>query len=194
MRPGDLPYLPRGQYHDAVATSDGTIHVAFGVTHVIGMDAIDLFSGMAVSDPLFRRNMPRRSETDTEAGEWLAALGDRIAAYARSPEAISAMAKHQREFRYPRAGFDLPVTPASHLYRVTAKNLVVEQRNGRWVLTGPKGTAPIPSGYQDPVSWIVSQTAFCRDDLIGAFPDVAGTDLDSLLKDLGGMRVVACGA
>lgn len=42
MQPGDLLYIPRGLYHDALATSDGTIHIAFGVTHVIGLDAIDM--------------------------------------------------------------------------------------------------------------------------------------------------------
>jgi ribosomal protein L16 Arg81 hydroxylase len=193
MRPGDLLYLPRGQYHDAIATSDGTIHVAFGVTHVIGMDVIELFSGMAVHDPLFRLNMPRRSETDTGVREWLAALGDRIADYARRPEAISEIRRFQRDFGYPRGGFDLPVAPAGQRYRITVSGLKVEQRNGVWALTGPKGSVPIPAGLEDPVSWIVDQIDFTRDGLVGAFPNIAPAELETLLKDLGGMRVVACG-
>ena len=32
MEPGDLLYLPRGQYHDALADEGGTVHIAFGVT------------------------------------------------------------------------------------------------------------------------------------------------------------------
>ena len=30
MQPGDLLYIPRGQYHDALASSDGAIHLSFG--------------------------------------------------------------------------------------------------------------------------------------------------------------------
>jgi len=194
MRPGDLLYLPRGQYHDAIATSDGTIHVAFGVTHVIGMDAIDLFAEMAVNDPLFRRNMPQRPNAGTTTEEWLAALADRIAAYARTPDAVTAIRRFQEEFHYSRGGFDLPVTPARQQYRLTADGLKAEQRDGAWFLTGPKGSAPIPAGLEGPVSWIASRAAFTHDDLLGAFPKIAPVELETLLKDLAGMKVVARGA
>jgi ribosomal protein L16 Arg81 hydroxylase len=62
MRPGDLLYIPRGLYHDAMATSDGTIHIAFGVTHVIGLDVLEMVKATVVDDPAFRRNMPRADE------------------------------------------------------------------------------------------------------------------------------------
>ena len=42
MEPGDLLYLPRGQYHDALADEGGTIHIAFGITYPIGMDVMTL--------------------------------------------------------------------------------------------------------------------------------------------------------
>jgi len=191
MRPGDLLYIPRGQYHDAIATSDGTIHIAFGVTHVIGMDALDLFVSMAVSDPLFRGNMPRPSSDAADAASWLAALGDRIAAFAKSDDAVSQMERYQKEFCYHRAGFDLPVTPADPEYRLTGRNLTTVQKNGVWVLTGPKGTVPIPAGLEEPVSWIVGRDNFSHGDLVAAFPRIAAADLETLLADLASMKVVA---
>ena len=194
MRPGDLLYLPRGLYHDAIATSDGTIHVAFGVTQVIGMDVIELFAEMAVGDPLFRRNMPRSSDDETETAQWLAALGDRFAAYARTPDAVSAIHKYQQEFRYPRAGFALPVAPAPPRYRTTAPGFKTEQRDGAWILGSPKGSVPIPAGREGPVSWIVKEGVFTLEDLCGAFPDIAQSELETLLRDLAAMKVVARGA
>lgn len=191
MRPGDLLYIPRGQYHDAVATSNATIHVAFGVTHVIGMDAIDLFADMAVNDEVFRRNMPWPSDNETDAESWLVTLGERIASYARSPDAIAAMTRYQKEFRYPRAGIELPVSPRSPGYRLTAKGLRTEQRKGEWILKSAKGAVPIPKGLEGPVSWIVARAAFTHDELTEAFPEVARAEIDSLLSDLQGMKVVA---
>jgi len=58
LRPGDLLYIPRGQYHDALASSDGTIHLAFGLTHIIGVDVLTMLFEQAISDPLFRTNIP----------------------------------------------------------------------------------------------------------------------------------------
>jgi len=34
LRPGDLLYLPRGQYRDALASMSGAIHIAFGLTYL----------------------------------------------------------------------------------------------------------------------------------------------------------------
>ena len=38
LRPGDLLYLPRGQYHYALADDGACAHIAWGVTYPIGMD------------------------------------------------------------------------------------------------------------------------------------------------------------
>ena len=40
LRPGDLLYLPRGQYHYALADDGPCVHVAWGVTYPIGMDVV----------------------------------------------------------------------------------------------------------------------------------------------------------
>jgi ribosomal protein L16 Arg81 hydroxylase len=54
MTPGDLLYLPRGQYHDALADEGGTVHVAVGLTYPIGMDVVSFLFERAVAEPEFR--------------------------------------------------------------------------------------------------------------------------------------------
>ena len=81
MTPGDLLYLPRGQYHDALASSGATLHLTFGVIPVRGIDLLELLEEEVVTDGLFRRDLPR---PDAEGGaddlrERLAELGDRLA-------------------------------------------------------------------------------------------------------------------
>ena len=58
MKPGDVLYLPRGWYHDALASADTSVHIAFGVTSVIGLDLISMLFERAALDPLFRRTVP----------------------------------------------------------------------------------------------------------------------------------------
>ncbi|MBM3559831.1 MAG: hypothetical protein FJX53_08165, partial [Alphaproteobacteria bacterium] len=58
LRPGDLLYIPRGQYHDAIASAPGSVHIAFGLTHVIGFDVMQVVFEQAMQDPLFRTNLP----------------------------------------------------------------------------------------------------------------------------------------
>lgn len=192
MRPGDLLYIPRGQYHDAVAMSDGTIHIAFGVTHVIGMDVFDMLAGMAVDDSAFRQNMPRPDEGEDAARSWLAGLGKKLAAFAENPAMSAALRDYQASFRYPRGGVELPAEPAAgRHFRLVARNLKIEDRSGNRVLVGARGAVPIPDGFDGPVSWVIKKAEFSDQELAGAFPDFDENTLDEFLKNLAGMRVIA---
>src|SRR6185503_19236696 len=42
MKPGDLLYLPRGWYHDALAEAPASVHVAYGVHAPLGMDLMNI--------------------------------------------------------------------------------------------------------------------------------------------------------
>ena len=110
MEPGDLLYLPRGQYHDALADEGGTVHIAFGVTYPIGMDVMSFLFDRVVAEPEFRANLPRPSAPDGELAlsDRLAALGDRIQAVLREPKTVAQIAALQRGFRYPRHAYALP--------------------------------------------------------------------------------------
>lgn len=191
MRPGDLLYIPRGQYHDALALSDGTIHVAFGATSVIGLELLDLLANMAVEDPAFRGNMPRSAEGEAAVTSWLSDLADRLAGFARSDAAVQAMRAHRAQYRYPRGGIALPVEREQRRFRVIAPDLKVVRNKSGWMLAGRKGAAPIPPGMEGPVEWIVGRSAFSESELADAFPDLAQTIREDLLKALERMKVVS---
>jgi hypothetical protein len=191
MRPGDLLYIPRGLYHDAMATSDGTIHIAFGVTHVIGFDVLEMVKATVVDDVEFRRNMPRPEEGEAAVSAWLGALGDRLAALLHSPEATRGMVDFQSNFRYPRGGIKLPVHPAGRQFRLAAKGLSVVRQDGNWLLSGSRGSVPIPPGQESTVSWIVARPGFTEGQLAEAFPDREPGVFGKLLDDLTDMKVIA---
>lgn len=59
LKPGDLLYLPRGQYHYALAEDGACCHIAFGVTYPIGLDVVSYLFERMVAEPLGRANLPR---------------------------------------------------------------------------------------------------------------------------------------
>ena len=42
MKPGDLLYISRGQYHDALSFKNGAIHIAVGLTYFKPIDLISI--------------------------------------------------------------------------------------------------------------------------------------------------------
>ena len=58
MRPGDLLYIPRGYYHDALATSGASLHLTFAVAPMTGRILFQLIEGLAMEDEAFRAYLP----------------------------------------------------------------------------------------------------------------------------------------
>jgi mannose-6-phosphate isomerase-like protein (cupin superfamily) len=193
MKPGDLLYLPRGQYHDAVALSERTIHVAFGAVGVIGLDMVSALFARAVDDPLFRADLPRRHGAEAGAGEAafaarLQALGKRLADLAADPAGLAAMRQFQDGFRYRAPSGAQGSEPR---YRVTARDFTVAAQGGGWMLMrGGKGTS-IPPGLERAVAWIVARESFADAELAQAFPALGDEARGELLRSLTAMKVVA---
>ncbi|MDW3205479.1 MAG: cupin domain-containing protein [Alphaproteobacteria bacterium] len=190
MTPGDILYLPRGWYHDALAASGGTVHMAFGVTSVIGLDAIGALSDFAVEDEAFRLNLPRSAQGPEALSSALAELGDKLQALSRNPRLLAAIQAHQAGFRNNRMGFDLPVETAEKRFVRTGPGFKVVRQGGRAALVGPRGAVPIPPGREKIVEWVVGRPGFDRGDFLDAHGSVATADLDRLLAELIGMGVL----
>ena len=193
LRPGDLLYLPRGQYHDALASSAGTIHVSFGLTSVIGIEFLDILRDLAIEDPLWRADLPRAGQGDADP-ERLTAHLDRLAArlgeLAGSAEARQRLDAFRRGFSYPRGGFDLPAAVEEARFRVRGSGLkVVEAKNGL-VLADRKQSVPIPSGTDRLVAWVIAQDRFSSSEMAAAFPETAPEAQRRMLRDLAAMKVI----
>ena len=58
LRPGDLLYLPHGQYHDAFTTEEPSIHLSFAVRHLVAQDFVNALSRELPQDPTFLQHLP----------------------------------------------------------------------------------------------------------------------------------------
>lgn len=191
MKPGDLLYLPRGQYHDAVARSERTMHIAFGAVGVIGMDLVSALYARAAEEPLFRADLPRRHGQGPGTGQAafdarLAALGQRLAELAASPEVSAALGKFQDDFRYRSAAADRRFAP-------TARDFSVVAQGGGWALARAGKGAPIPAGLDRAVAWMIAQESFAESELAARFPALDADSRGELLRSLLSMKVIAAG-
>ena len=195
MEPGDLLYLPRGQYHDALADEGGTVHIAFGVTYPIGFDVMTLLFDRVAAEPEFRANLPRPDGPAAGAlAAHLAALGERIQSILAEPGTAAQIAALQRGFRYARHAYDLPgllEQPAEDRFRVRAKGVRLVQQAGRYGLVqeGSRAATEVPAEVSPMVAWVLERREFTRDDLAAAFPERQSAQIAQLLRDLGAMRV-----
>ncbi|MGL5785115.1 MAG: JmjC domain-containing protein [Alphaproteobacteria bacterium] len=102
LAPGDVLYLPRGTYHDALAESDTSLHVTFGVTRPIGLDILSLLFERAVQESFFRQYIP----TD-QLPAYLKQLGQACGVLLNSASFLELVSHSQSHF-----------SPKSHEYQL----------------------------------------------------------------------------
>lgn len=192
LKPGDVLYIPRGLYHDALASSDGCVHLSFGVTHIIGFDVISLLFERAMTEPLFRQNIPTDND---DARQWVDAMVTRLSKISRSEDAWSEIGQFRDSFKYHRGGFNLPrnALEANHedRFTISVSSLKMLRKDGRAILQSTKGGAPIPEDVVDQVAWILDKRDFSSRELAEAFPAMSAGSCSKLVQDLIGMRVLA---
>lgn len=58
VKPGDVVYIPRGQFHMATTPSGRSLHVTFAIRSLSGYDLAQALSRLALSDPGLRDYLP----------------------------------------------------------------------------------------------------------------------------------------
>lgn len=109
MRPGDVLYIPRGFYHDAMATGRNSLHLSLAVVPVIGLDLITALFDRAVMDATCRRGIPHPDLAGEKAFEaHIDALMRRLGDLFSEPSFRARFRETMKAHRGSRAEIVLP--------------------------------------------------------------------------------------
>ena len=187
MKPGDLLYLPRGQYHDALTGSQASLHVTFGVSPATGLAVFKLLESVLASDSAFRAYLPDARD-GAALGDRLSALAEKISAQLVSPVFAIDVHNHQRGLRSPSVDYDLPVQKKSVWFAV-AKSAPVVRRQQGYVLSVER--EEIELGHLAPtIEWALKQRSFSLEDAAARQSGVDMAALRSILERLIGAGVI----
>jgi hypothetical protein len=144
MTAGDLLYLPRGQYHEALASSDASLHLSFGANRATGLDFVSLLCRWLVDDPRFRQSLPHFDDAEAQRMH-LRALGDALRAWAQSPEVAARVLEWQRgrAFRDGIHQFELPRVEENPRYHVCGIEARLADSPLGKVLVTPSSRVPL---------------------------------------------------
>jgi hypothetical protein len=171
MRPGDVLYLPRGWYHDALATDGPSLHVTFSVTPLYGRVLFGLLEQAALQDPSFREYFVPSSEA-TRLKQQLRGLGEHLARLCASEAFFDEIAMTQERLRLRPGAISLPQPASLTVYRTG---------RGPWpVFSGPVSHA---------MGWAMGQNSFALERLIALFDFVTEADIRAAVD-----QAVASGA
>lgn len=190
LEPGDLLYMPRGVFHDALASENGAIHIAFGVVMPKYLDLLPILWEAAIHSSLMRSDLPTKpgamalEKALENMGRELKSL---VVGGAFKKAAETALAGYSPS----RQDYDVTgLTRSEPVYMVTP-GMSVRQSGGKTVLTDGSQGVEIPGGIAPLVSWVVNRKEMTMGDLAAAFPAIGDAARRDLVQKLGTMGIVS---
>lgn len=185
MRPGDLLYIPRGQFHDALASSESSLHVTFSVEPRNGRVLLKLLEQEVLNDSAFRAYLPR---PDTDQGAALKAhladLAERLKAMVNAPAFLSDVMDLQQAIQGELTEYTLPETGPLTAYAVVPGQAAdISRTQDGWVMRCRAGLIRL-DGVQKAAAWLINRPAFTKEELSAWFPRSDPARLAALIDTL----------
>lgn len=179
LEAGDLLYLPRGFYHDAVAQGGRSLHLTFAVQPLHGIGLLDMLRDLAIERPEMRRYLAPAYDGPALAAQ-LEAIAREIALLLRSPAMIEDIAVRQRTMVAPATAPDT-ATPVM-LVRTKMPCAVDQPLEGSSLIVGGRKLAA--GLLSDTARWAFTQAAFTPAQCRARFSHHPAAEVDVLLAEL----------
>lgn len=167
MRPGDVLYLPRGWYHDALATEGASLHVTYSVAPLYGGILFRLLEPAALQDPAFRAWLaPAWRDNGKVLAQQLAELGGKLQRLIELPEFVDEVAMAQQDLIDRPVAYALPEQISLTRFRPTGL-----------VPPIPDGTARVA------LEWALAQPEFTLEGMIGDLTFIAEDIVRDVVAD-----------
>lgn len=169
MQSGDLLYIPRGYYHDALASSESSLHLTFAVAPLDGRILFRLIEDLAKRDAEYREHLPDyRDAKGATLQARLGQLADKVHALMRSDLVATEVAARQRALAIHSPMVDPSQRPTlDQLLRTGTPAAIAWNLEGA-ILRHPKGEESIGILAQA-AEWALEQASFSTLQLSSRF-------------------------
>lgn len=188
LKPGDLLYLPKGVYHDGLASSDNCLHLSYGTTQPRGLDFMRWLVEGLDQAPLFREAMPAYDDVAAHDAH-VEALAKNLAEILQSGAAAAQFREEQRTRAFETVSCVGVPEPLAR-YRVRGRGVRVVRRGKEKQVAAPDGTGTLPEGADGMLEWMLERDHFERGELAASFSEVGDQTVREVLQTLSSVRVL----
>jgi ribosomal protein L16 Arg81 hydroxylase len=189
LQPGDLLYLPRGQYHDALASKNGAIHIAFGLTYFKPIDLLSLMWNKIVLNEYMREDF-KINPTKDELSNHLKKLSIELSGIINDDENTILASEAIKNWPYKLNRYSLKqIMSKGKEYKVD-KSIKIEKNGHETFLSNSKNKVLIPSHFVEIIDFILQYELIFHKDILNNFKELKKETVIECINSLEKMKVI----
>ena len=189
LKPGDLLYLPRGQYHDALASQNGALHVAFGLVYFKPIDLMSIIYEKFVLNEFMRGDIKADSSYE-ELKNTLIKFSKELDKIINCSETVDILATNLKNWPTYIDSYSLKKIIEEGRSYFISKSVGLENKGNDLYLTNGKEKVVVPKNFVTLVMYIMKKESFSYKILKSEFNTMPDKTIKDCIQSLMTMKVI----
>ena len=189
MKPGDLLYIPRGQYHDALASKNGAIHIAFGLTYFKPIDLISVLWEKFILNDYMRGDINTNANKH-ELKKILSKISEQLELIINNDETSNILQNSMINWPYEIENYALRDVVSEGKRFYVSKGISLEKTKTDLFLTNGKDKVKVPENFCTLTEYIISEEFFTLKSICKNFPKISEKTITECVNSLKNMKIV----
>ena len=188
LKPGDLLYLPRGQFHDALASKNGAIHIAFGITYLKPIDIFQYYYDQLIVNDYFRSDI-REINSTNEIKDIHTKITSQLDKILNNDKLYEHSLNYFKKWPYKLVSYDINTIIKNGVQYEIAKNVSITEEEKTLFLINEKHKVPVPEKFIEMTKFAFDKKIISYKILKVKYPNLTDETLNEFLNAMKNMMV-----
>ncbi len=188
MKPGDLLYIPRGKFHDALASTSGAIHIAFGINYLKPIDIIQFIWEKLITNPYLRSDI-REVKGKEEFYAINKKISNELKIIFENEELLEPILNYYNDWPYKLIDYDLENVVNSGVDYDISKSVSISKQDGKMLLIDGKNAVNVPKHFEAMTEYCFDEKTINIKNLKKSFPDSSMEEINEFVQSMKNMKV-----
>ena len=188
MKPGDILYIPRGKYHDALASESGAVHIAFGVVYVKPIDIIQLIWNELVTNPFLRSDI-REINEKKDLIQINNKISEELEKILKDEKLLDPTMEYLKNWSYKFEEYNLMDVVRDGVNFQVSDVVSLRVENNNLILKNSTNSVKVPDEYKALTEFSFEKKLISTKMLIDHFPNLSQSTILKFIESMKNMRV-----
>ena len=188
LKPGDLLYLPRGQFHDALASKNGAMHIAFGITYLKPIDIFQYYYDQIIINDFFRSDIRQINSTDDVKNihtEMIAQLNKIF----NNEKLYEHSLNYFKQWPYKLTGYDIEKIINDGVQYEIAKNITITEEEKNIFIVNEKHKVPVPEKFFQIIKFVFEKKIVSYKSIKSEFNNISDDIISEFIDAMKNMKI-----